>query len=200
MSVESLKNMKSQLVSCVQSQMGDLKNVSTKELGQAIDMIKDLSEAIYYVTITDSMEKSSEDENRSVNNINYYTTPMYKTYPDYYRDMEKEAGHMFYSTGSASSSGSNPKGTSGSGEMRMYDSDFDYVYDRRDPREGRSGIRRRMYMEGKESHNDPTSQLKELEIYLQQLSTDIVEMVKDASQQEKATLRQKMTTLANKIM
>ncbi len=33
-----------------------------------------------------------------------------------------------------------------------------------------------------------------------QLSTDITEMVKDASQEEKATLREKMTMLANKIM
>jgi hypothetical protein len=37
----------------------------------------------------------------------------------------------------------------------------------RDPREGRSPMRRRMYMEGKETHKDPSSQLKELEAYLQ---------------------------------
>ena len=70
---------------------------------------------------------------------------------------------------------------------------------RRDPREGRSPMRRRMYMEGKEMHNDPSSQLHELEAYLQELSTDITEMVKDASPEERATLRQKMTTLASKI-
>ena len=55
------------------------------------------------------------------------------------------------------------------------------------------------YMEGKEMHNDPKSQLKELEAYLQELSTDVTEMIKDASPEEKATLRQKMTTLASKI-
>lgn len=69
----------------------------------------------------------------------------------------------------------------------------------RDPREGRSPMRRRMYMEGKEAHNDPNSQLRELEAYLQELSTDITEMIKDASPEERATLHQKMTTLANKM-
>ena len=69
----------------------------------------------------------------------------------------------------------------------------------RDPKEGRSPIRRRMYMEGKEMHNDPNSQLRELEAYLQELSTDITEMIKDASPEERATLHQKMTTLASKI-
>ena len=69
----------------------------------------------------------------------------------------------------------------------------------RDPREGRSPMRRRMYMEGKEMHNDTNSQLHELEAYLQELSTDITEMIKDASPEERATLHQKMTTLASKI-
>ena len=70
----------------------------------------------------------------------------------------------------------------------------------RDPREGRSPMRRRMYMEGQEMHNDTNSQLHELEAYVHELSDDITEMIKDASPEEKATLRQKMTTLANKIV
>ena len=48
-------------------------------------------------------------------------------------------------------------------------------------------------------HRDTHSQLKELEAYLQELSTDITEMVKDASVEERNTLRQKIATLANKI-
>ena len=74
-----------------------------------------------------------------------------------------------------------------------------YTEMNRDPRQGRSPIRRRMYMEGKEMHKDTTSQLKELEAYLQELSTDITQMIKDASPEERSTLRQKMTTLASKI-
>ena len=43
-------------------------------------------------------------------------------------------------------------------------------------------------MEGKEMHNDTNSQLRELEVYLQELSSDITEMTKDASPEEKAML------------
>ena len=72
MNIDKLKMMKAQLENCVQSQMSNLEEVDTRELGQAIDMIKDLSEAIYYCTITESMEKSVHQQHHQqpvVNNI-----------------------------------------------------------------------------------------------------------------------------------
>ena len=204
MATEALKMMKDQLMSCVQSQLGDIKNVDAHELGEAVDMIKDLAEAIYYCTITDSMEKSEEtNKSQGEMSINYYTTPtpipnynygmrMYP-YPDY-RDMERTGGYMYYPTGG--SNGGNMGGGANGG--RSYYTEMPDIT-RRDPREGRSPMRRRMYMEGKEMHNDPISQLRELEAYLQELSSDITEMIKDASPEERATLHQKMTTLASKI-
>ena len=194
MATEALKTMKEQLMNCVQGQLGDISKVDAHELGEAVDMIKDLAEAIYYCTITESMEKSSEDKGET--NINYYTTPTTYNrmmYTDPYRDMERDNGYMYYTTGGRgqSSNGGNRGGVNYYTEMP---SDM-----WRDPREGRSPMRRRMYMEGKEMHNDPNSQLRELEAYLQELSTDITEMIKDASPEERATLRQKMTTLASKI-
>lgn len=60
MSTEALKAMKEQLMSCVQGQMGDISKVDAHELGEAVDMIKDLAEAIYYCTISESMEKVDE--------------------------------------------------------------------------------------------------------------------------------------------
>lgn len=181
MSIEALKTMKTQLMSCVQSQLGDISKTDTHELGEAIDMIKDLSEAIYYCTITDSMEKAEKkQEIAPVNNITYYTTSPSSTkmypYSDYNQNM-------------------NNKYTTHYMDNQMYYTQAMI----RDPREGRSPMRRRMYMEGKETHKDPSSQLKELEAYLQQLTADITEMIKDASPEERATLRQKMSTLANKI-
>ena len=194
MATEALKAMKEQLMSCVQGQLGDISKVDAHELGEVVDMIKDLAEAIYYCTITESMEKSSEDKGET--NINYYTTPTTYNrmmYTDPYRDMERDGGYMYYTTGGRgqSSGGGNRGGVNYYTEMPgdMW----------RDPREGRSPMRRRMYMEGKEMHNDPNSQLRELEAYLQELSTDITEMIKDASPEERATLHQKMTTLASKI-
>ena len=195
--IEEMKTMKTQLMGCVQGQLGNLQNVNAEELGEAIDMIKDLSEAIYYCTITDSMEKVDKNEERQVNNINYYTNPMNKMYPDY-RDWERNNGYMYYPSGTGSNSGGNSGSMgNGSGSMNYYTQRPMGMM--RDPREGRSAIRRRMYMEGKEMHKDTNSQLRELEAYLQELSTDITEMIKDASPEERATLHQKMTTLASKI-
>lgn len=195
MATEALKTMQNQIVSCVQGQLGDISKTDAHELGEAIDMIKDLSEAIYYCTITDSMEKSDENKNGETN-INYYTTPYYtKMYPDY-RDVERTGGYMYYPTGgTGQSTGGNTGGSRGG--MNYYTEMPGMM--NRDPREGRSPMRRRMYMEGKEMHNDTNSQLHELEAYLQELSSDITEMIKDASPEERATLHQKMTTLANKI-
>ena len=192
--IEELKTMKTQLVGCVQGQMGRLNETNAEQLGQAVDMIKDLSEAIYYCTITQAMEKTNKEEQQpSVNNVNYYTTPVYnKMYPEYYRDMERNGGYMYYPGGN----GGNSNGSNGSGNSSTTSY---YTEMQRDPREGRAAIRRRMYMQGKEMHNDNNSQLRELEAYLQQLSTDITEMIKDASPEERATLHQKMTMLANKI-
>ena len=198
MGIEEMKTMKTQLMGCVQGQLGNLAEVDAKELGEAVDMIKDLSEAIYYCTITEAMEKGDKEKSQGETNINYYGgTPSYYTprmyYPDY-RDMERSAGYMYYPGGSSGSSsmGNNARG----GGSRGYEEPMMMM---RDPREGRSPMRRRMYMEGKEMHKDTNSQLRELEAYLQELSSDITEMVKDASPEERATLHQKMTTLANKI-
>ena len=214
MATEALKMMKDQLMSCVQSQLGDIKNVDAHELGEAVDMIKDLAEAIYYCTITEAMEKSQKQEQKeTVNNINYYTMPLNggynKTYPDYYRDMERQNGYMYYPNNSVNTMGKNNTNgmnnsmgmeTTGNEDAGMVSHYTEMPYEmRRDPREGRAAIRRRMYMEGKEMHKDTNSQLKELEEYLKELSTDITEMVKDASPEERATLHQKMMTLASKI-
>lgn len=202
MGIEEMKSMKTQLMSCIQGQMGNLQKVDAKELGEAVDMVKDLSQAIYYCTITEAMEKSKEET--PVNNINYYTMPSPNDgyYPkDIYQgeDMAGKRGrYLYYPTGNMGSSGNGgntPGGNSGVNNYTMPQ----YMPTERDPREGRAGMRRRMYMEGKEMHKDINSQLKELETYLQELSSDITEMIRDASPEERATLHQKMTMLANKI-
>lgn len=217
MGIEAMKSIQEQLISCVHGQMGDLKNTDSKELGQAIDMIKDMEEAIYYHTITEAMNKTPEPETRGGGtNINYYTTPTpYPTRmlpPDNYnyRDMERNGGYMYYpgqgsgssggggnSGGRGGSSSGRNSGNGGGGNTSYYtEMPYGMLWD---PREGRSALRRKMYMEGKEQHKDTTSQLKELEAYLQELSSDITEMIQDASPEERAALRQKMTTLVSKI-
>lgn len=64
---------------------------------------------------------------------------------------------------------------------------------------GHSYKNRRMYMEAKEMHKDKAVQLRELEKYMQELTTDIVDMIQDASAEEKQYLEKKISALATKI-
>lgn len=68
-----------------------------------------------------------------------------------------------------------------------------------DTKEGRSAHVRKSYLEAKEKHEDKALHLRELEKYMQELTTDIVEMITDASIEEKAYLEKKIMTLAAKI-
>ena len=75
----------------------------------------------------------------------------------------------------------------------------EYIYDDTDEYEGHSHKNRRMYMEAKEMHKDKATQLKELERYMQELTVDIVDMIEDASIEEKQYLEKKISALATKI-
>lgn len=65
MSVEKMKWMEMVLIDLLETQMECLENVCTKELGEAIDMIKDLEEAIYYHTVTEAMHDKSWETEKS---------------------------------------------------------------------------------------------------------------------------------------
>lgn len=222
--MEQLKHMKETLTSCVQNQIsGHLSEVNTTELGAAIDMIKDLSEAIYYCTVTEAMEEQEEKEeygngngHRYNNNMRYYN-PRIMEYPypiEYYdpRYRERYNNPIMYANGnggSSSSGNSSSSSSSGRGGNRNYHDDMypsypvtDQQYPHmmeRDPREGKSAMRRKMYMEGKTNHKDKAKQMQELENYMQELSSDLTEMIQDASPEEKQLLQQKISVLATKI-
>jgi hypothetical protein len=69
----------------------------------------------------------------------------------------------------------------------------------RDNREGRSPVSRKGYMEGKEMHHPKEKQMKELEKYMQELTSDITEMIQGTSPEEKQLLQKKIATLAEKV-
>lgn len=179
--MEQLKMMKEQLISIVQGQLSHPDTVDTKELGEAVDMIKDLAEASYYCAITKAMEEGQESEQDK-----YYTN-----YNDYNR------GKMYYG-------GSQTPSYYGSRSNPVYYTPREYEYNpipmmSQDPREGRSRLSRRMYMESKEMHKDMNTQIQELEKYIRDLGDDITEMIANATPEEKEILRQKIATLSNKI-
>lgn len=224
--MEKLKHMKESLVHAVQSQVdGHLNEVDTKELGEAVDMIKDLSEAIYYCTIVESMEKSEKEGGNEQHKapMYFYTERMYpremayrefpmmyRDYPEYYSPYGRD---RMYADGRGGSSGGNSNGgssggNSGSGGSSGGSSAYTPMMitgqpvDKgmlRDVREGRSPMARRSYMEAKAHQHDSASKMKELETYMQELSQDLTEMIQGSSPEEKQLLQQRIATLATKI-
>ena len=181
---ERLKHMKETLMCAVEMQLCELGEVDTKELGEAIDMIKDLEEAIYYYTVTEAMTNPQQEKEWKMqenghhqengNSRMYYDGPMYR---------------MMYAD-----SGNSTRGMTNSENGRNY---TDSMYN--DSMNGRSYNSRRMYMEAKHSHQDKSIQLRELEKYMQELSQDVVEMIEDATTEEKQYLEKKISALATKI-
>ena len=182
MSHEKLQWMKDSLICVVENQLCNLNEVDTEELGEAIDMIKDLEEAIYYCTVTEAMNNPKKEHSWEMKKSDHHQKPendrmYYKGYPMYYAD-----------------SGDGTSNTNSSNGHNYYDDPMG-----RDEREGRSPMSRRMYMEAKHNGRDKAAQLRELEKYMQELSQDITEMIADASPEEKQYLEKKITALASKI-
>lgn len=55
--MEQLYQIKAILVNSIQDQLSNLAQADTHELGEVIDMIKDISEAMYYCSMVDSTRK-----------------------------------------------------------------------------------------------------------------------------------------------
>lgn len=64
---------------------------------------------------------------------------------------------------------------------------------------GKSCMNRKAYLEAKHANKDKATQLRELEKYMQELTTDMVEMIQDSSPEEKQYLEKKISALASKI-
>lgn len=122
----------------------------------------------------------------------YHMSPeMYREHePEWYRDMDRMSGKMYYTETKMSENAGNLDRTFGG---------------MRDTREGRSGMSRRFYMEAKEIHSDNTpeskqAKMRELEKYMRSLSDDLTEAIDGASNEEKTMLKSKLATLAQKIV
>lgn len=197
-----------------------VENLDTKEMSEVAEILKELCEAEYYATITKAMGESEYGEDYDMHGPmeerRYYRgrardsmgrfksrrgydemMDYHEMYPmEHYRDMDRDYGRMYYS-GSGSHDGNSMSGSMGSG-TRMHESGM------RDHREGRSGMSRRSYMETKEMHpgnsaEEKQAKTRELEKYMNELSSDLTEMIAGASAEEKSMLKSKMQTLLSKI-
>ena len=226
MHIKHIHEMIEKLAECSKMELEKgIENVDTKEMGEVAEILNELCEAEYFCTITKAMKESEYGEEYDMNGPmeerRYYRGRLrdsmgrFKSrrgydemigyeemYPmEHYRDMDREHGRMYYSSGggSGSSGGNSMSGSMGSGS-RNYGGDSGM----RDYREGRSGQSRRSYMETKEarpgnSAEDKQVKTKELEKYMNELASDITEMIAGASAEEKTMLKTKMQTLMQKI-
>ena len=187
---DRLKHMKETLMCAVEMQLCDLGEVDTKELGEAIDMIKDLEEAIYYCTVTEAMTHPQQEKEWKMQENGHH--------------QENGDSRMYYS-GNGTMYADSKNMNSGQNYSMYADSNMNssngrnYSDSMKDSMAGRSYNSRRMYMEAKHSHQDKSVQLRELEKYMQELSQDVVEMIDDASLEEKQYLEKKISALATKI-
>ena len=150
--IHRLKCLEEEMVSVLELQFENLDHVCTKELGDAIDIVKDLEEAIYYHTITEAMKT------------------------------EKTATTHF----------------SGE-ESHGLDADEVIVKEEWDEWLGHSPHGRKRYLEARHHGKDKATQLRELEKYMQELSSDITDMIMDMSPEEKQYLEKKIAALASKV-
>ena len=198
--LDRLEKMKEALMNATEMQIcGNLNEADTEELGEAVDMIKDLAEAAYYCKIVEAMDEKGKHENSPM--MYYPPMPQEKMY---YPEESYYNRRSYYNGGggnSSSSMGNNGGGNSnsGNGGSSSQYSEREYPYEFRDFREGKSPRSRRMYMEAKETHQDKAAQMKELEKYMQELTQDIVEMIEGSTQEEKQYLSKRVAALANKL-
>lgn len=182
--MEKLCQIKNSLITLVEQQMTNPHQADTHEMGEVIDMIKDLAEACYYESIVDAMVESKEEETYGVNMMKdlrkrrtqypYYINRDY--YEDKHYNKDYDGGYNGYSyTGIGGMNDDNKK-------------------------MGHSPIKRKSYIESKERHMDQALQMRELEDYAQELTSDLMEMIQDATPEEKQLLQRKIATLATKIV
>lgn len=166
MSHERLKHIKENIMSAIEGQVCNIQEADCEELGEAIDMLKDLEEALYFCTITEAMEKTKKQPDNG-GRQNGHQQYMYYSEPYYYNGYSNPgaSGYMMYAQDNRGSSGENSSSSSGNNSSSS--SYYQEPMMIRDYREGRSPMSRKMYLEAKEHKGDnKTSQLKELERYM----------------------------------
>lgn len=185
-------------------------NVDTCEMGQVVDMIKDLNEAEYKAVIVKAMKKADEEKEE-------YDKMLLRELKEEYGE---DDGRRFYDHYRYSDGRFAPKGHGsyrrGYEEPPYYhmtpemyrDMDRDthsrMYYTETGMNESGYDRAKRTYTETKEMHRgntpeDKKAKMQELERYAKSLTEDVVEMLSDMSDEEKNLLRTKMQILMQKI-
>ena len=208
MDIKRMHCMIEKLSECAKSEMeSGIQNVDTCEMGKVVDMMKDLSEAMYYRTLTKAMDESTSEE----------TLEMFERYGD---------GRRFYDKYRYADGRFAPKGRGT--YRRGYDEPYYHMnpdmyrehepeywrdMDRKDGKmyytepitmESRYDKAKRMYTETKAKHNsgsveDKQLTLKEGEKMLNVIIDELMEMVSDATPEMKNMVKTKGMSAMQKI-
>lgn len=202
-------------------------SVNTDEMGKVVDMIKDLSEAEYYSRIAKSMEEYEEDKKEAEKfRLHLFEERFGEDDGRRFYDHYRYANGRFAPKGSGTyRRGYDPYLISTSfmpewdenepmsqrkmrdmdrHDGRMYYTEPSYQGINREYSESRYDKARRMYTESKEVHKantqtDKEQKMKDLENYFKEISEDLTEAISDATAEEKAMVRTKLTGLAGRI-
>ena len=199
-----------------------IENVDTSEMGEVVDMIKDLAEAEYHSIISKAMKKADEEEEE-------YDKELLKSLKAEYGE---ESGRRYYDHYRYANGRFAPKGKGtyrrGYEEPPSYHMPINYndpeymrdmdkgmgrmyytepvVSDNSSSHTIESGYDRakRHYTETKEMHKgasteDKEHKMKALDMYIRELSGDISELLNDMTPDERNLLRTKMSNLASKL-
>ena len=184
-------------------------NVDTCEMGQVVDMIKDLNEAEYKAVIVKAMKKADEEEEG-------YDKILLRELKEEYGE---DAGRRFYDHYRYADGRFAPKGRGTyrrgyeeppywhmTPEMyrdmdkengRMYYTEPMYT-------ESRYESAKRAYTESKELHKgnepqDKEAKMRELEKYMKEMSDDLLNLMKGMSQEEMNMAKSKLSVLVSKM-
>lgn len=193
-----------------------IENVDTSEMGEVVDMIKDLAEAEYRSIISKAMKKADEEEEE-------YDKELLRSLKAEYGE---EGGRRYYDEYRYANGRFAPKGRGirrGYTEPPYYHmpvnyNDMEYMRDM-DKSRGKmyysepiaphtieSGYDRakRNYTETKEMHKNNTPEDKEhkmkaLDDYIKELGGDITQLIGDMTAEERNLMRTKLSTLVSKL-
>lgn len=159
-------------------------SIDTKEMGEAIDMYKDLHMAHYYASITKAMEEGAEYGTdydymgRKGYSEPYRASKKNPKYPDdFYNQRDMDYPHKMYYT--------EPK----TGKTMQKDS-----------REGMAGEMRKTYVESKQIHGADSDEMQPLEDFLNTLEHDMMELYPNMTMAEKQMTKNKLQTMISKVI
>ena len=178
-----------------------------KKIIEAMDEAEDSEEAMKYIEMYENYPerkgyRGQPRDSRGRYMRRGYDEMMYM--PEMYRDMDLMDGKMYYTSANRSqgsqgqSNGSSSMGSSNSSSMGYSDGMM------RDSREGRSGQSRKGYVETKEMHKgnseeDKMAKKRELDKWMNDIGSDVKELVHDMTPEEKTMAKTKLTNLANSL-